>query len=224
VLALGAPIGLCLLRLALDPAAGPTACARSVVSDLPAFLYVTLSTIAVFSGFGYVLGRQVDTLIDLARTDPLTALRNPRAFDERLAEEIARAVRYGTPLSLLVADVDGLKGINDSAGHHAGDAALRAVGEAMRQDARRTDLAARIGGDEFALLAPSTTIDEALSLAERMRRRVSLQDAPPVTVSVGVAALDQGRADAATLRSAADAALYDAKRRGGNRVARAPVG
>ena len=221
MLALGAPIGLCLLRLALRQDASVAACAHEVKKDLPTFLYVTVSTIAVFSAFGYVLGRQADALIELARADPLTGLRNPRAFEERLAEEVARALRYRTPLSLLMADVDGLKAINDHGGHHAGNVALRAVADALRQDARQTDLAARVGGDEFALLAPSTSAGEALALAERMRCRVAEQTAAGATVSVGVATLDLEQADATALVRAADAALYEAKRRGRNQVASA---
>ena len=220
MLALGAPIGLCLLRLAVRPDPSLAACVHEVKTDLPTFLYVAISTIAVFSAFGYALGRQADALIELARADPLTGLRNPRAFAERLDEEIARALRYGTPLSLLMADVDGLKAINDRGGHHAGDVALRAVADAMRQDARQTDLAARLGGDEFALLAPSTSTDEAMALAERLRGRVSELAAAGVTVSVGVATLDAERADPKALLEAADAALYEAKRLGRNRVAR----
>jgi diguanylate cyclase (GGDEF)-like protein len=226
MLALGAPLGLCLVRLASGQEASVVACAREVKQDLPTFLYVTVSTVTVFSAFGYVLGRQEDKLIDLARADPLTGLRNPRAFEERLADEVARAVRYHTPLSLLIVDVDGLKGINDRGGHHAGDVALRVVAEALRQDARQTDLAARVGGDEFALLAPSTSPGEALALGERLRGRVAEQAAAGVTVSVGVATLDLERPDAAALLQAADAALYEAKRRGRNQVAGAagPVG
>jgi diguanylate cyclase (GGDEF)-like protein len=219
VLAWGAPLGLCLVRSALRHDFSVALFAREMEQDLPTFVYVTVSTMAVFSAFGYVLGRQADQLIELARTDPLTGLRNPRAFEERLAEEVARAARYRSPLSLLVADVDGLKGINDRGGHHAGDVALRVVAEALRQDARQTDLAARVGGDEFALLAPSTRPGEALALGERLRGRVAEQAAAGVTVSVGVATLDLERPEAASLVQAADAALYEAKRRGRNQVA-----
>jgi len=165
-----------------------------------------------------VLGRQADALVDLSRTDPLTGLRNQRAFEERLAEEVARSGRYGGPLSLLIADVDGLKAINDRGGHHAGNAALRAVAGAMRKDARQTDLAARIGGDEFALLAPNTLASEAVALGDRLRCLVAEQDAAGVTISVGVATLPPDRPDAEALLQAADAALYEAKHRGRNLV------
>lgn len=218
VLALGAPLGLALLRLAAAPEVSATALRREWERDFAGFLYVSASTMVVFFAFGYVLGRQVDALADLARTDPLTGLRNQRAFEERLAEEIARSGRYGGPLSLLIADVDGLKAVNDRSGHHAGNLALRAVADAMRKDARQTDLTARIGGDEFALLAPNTIAGEATALGDRIRRLVAEQDAVPVTISVGVATLGTARPNAETLLEAADAALYEAKRRGRNQV------
>jgi diguanylate cyclase (GGDEF)-like protein len=222
VLALGAPLGLAVLRLATASGMSVEALRGEVEQDLGAFLYVTASTVVVFFAFGYVLGRQADALVDLSRTDPLTGLRNARAFEERLGEEVARAGRYGGPLSLLIADVDGLKAINDRGGHHAGNFALRAVGDAMRKGARQTDLAARIGGDEFALLAPNTLASEALALGDRMRCLVA-EDASGVTISVGVATLRAHRPDAEELLLAADAALYEAKHRGRNQVVAAAL-
>jgi diguanylate cyclase (GGDEF)-like protein len=218
VLALGAPVGLVCLRLASTREVSVMALSREIEQDLAAFLYITLSTMAVFFGFGYVLGRQADALVDLSRTDPLTGLRNQRAFEERFADEVARAARYGGPLSLLIADVDSLKAVNDRGGHHAGNLALRAVGDAMRKHARQTDLAARIGGDEFALIAPNTDASEAVALGDRIRCLVAEQDAVAVTISVGVATLDLERADGEALLRAADAALYEAKHRGRNQV------
>jgi len=223
VLALGAPLGLLGLRLAAAPEASATALRFELERDSAAFLYVTASTMVVFFAFGYVLGRQADVLADLSRTDPLTGLRNQRAFEDRLAEEVARAGRYGGPLSLLLVDVDGLKAVNDRSGHHAGNLALRAVADAMRKDGRQTDMAARIGGDEFAVLAPNTIAAEAIALGDRLRRLVAEQDAVPVTISVGVATLVAARPDAEGLLDAADAALYEAKHRGRNQVVAAPL-
>jgi diguanylate cyclase with GGDEF domain len=108
---------------------------------VPTFVYVTVSTLVVFSVFGYVLGRQADALVDLSRTDALTGLGNHRAFTERVAQEVSRAARYRLPLSLLLVDVDRLKAINDRGGHAGGDAALRLVADALRADARESDLA-----------------------------------------------------------------------------------
>lgn len=220
LLAVGAPLGLVAVRSVSARETDLGALARSVRQDLPTFIYVTVSTLAVFSAFGYVLGRQADALLDLARTDPLTGLHNQGAFEERLGEEVTRAARYRLPLSLIMADVDGLKAINDRAGHAAGSAALQAVAEAVRQAARQTDLACRVGGDEFAVITPSTDRADAFALAERIRSRVAADGARGgVTVSIGVASLDPERPATAALTAEADAALYDAKRGGRNRVA-----
>jgi diguanylate cyclase (GGDEF)-like protein len=223
VLAAGAPLGLALLRAALTGDLSGAAIAQEVRQDLPTFLYVTISTALVFSAFGGILGWHADMLVHLSRTDPLTGLRNQRAFEERLAEEIARAERYGAPLSLLLADVDGLKTINDRGGHHAGNGALRAVADALAQGARQTDLPARVGGDEFALIAPNTVLPEATALAERIRSLLAAR-ADSVTLSIGVAALGYEWSDAPSLLEAADAALYQAKRNGRDRVVAAASG
>jgi len=218
LLALGAPLGLAILWLASVAQPSAQALRSEIAEDLGTFLYVTASTMVVFFAFGHVLGRQADTLVELSRTDPLTRLRNQRAFEERLAEEVARAGRYGGPLSLLIADVDGLKAVNDGGGHHAGNLALRAVADAMRMDARQTDLAARIGGDEFALLAPNTVTSEAVALGDRIRRLVAEEGRAGVTLSIGVATLGAEPSDAEALLHSADAALYEAKHRGRNQV------
>jgi diguanylate cyclase (GGDEF)-like protein len=211
VLATGAPTGLLVLWWVTAPRGG------ALVRDVPTLLYVVVSTLAVFSAFGYVLGRQADALAELSHTDALTGLRNQRSFDERLGEEMARAARYGLPLSLLILDIDGLKAINDQRGHDAGNAALRAVGRALRAGARRSDLAARIGGDEFAVVAPATDGPAARALAERIRLLVA--DSPGgVSASLGVATLDHDTGSPGALVRAADAALYQAKRDGRNRV------
>jgi len=218
LLALGAPLGLTILWLATASEVSTGALRSAIAEDLGTFLYVTTSTMVVFFAFGHVLGRQADALVELSRTDPLTRLRNQRAFEERLAEEVARAGRYGGPLSLLLADVDGLKAVNDGGGHQAGNLALRAVADALRMDARQTDLAARIGGDEFALLAPNTVTSEAVALGDRIRSLVAEQGHAGITISVGVATLDAKQSDAEALLHSADAALYEAKHRGRNQV------
>ena len=219
LLATGAPLGLLVVRLVGMVGFELAGLRREVADDLATYVYVTLSTFVVFSLFGYALGRQADTLLQLSCTDALTGLRNPRAFEERLEDETARAARYGEPLSLLVVDVDGLKGINDRNGHRAGDLALQAVARALRTGARQTDLAARLGGDEFALVAPSTSRTAAAALGERIRSLVAGDGSSSLTVSLGVVTAEPGHAaGAAALRETADAALYEAKRLGRNRV------
>jgi diguanylate cyclase (GGDEF)-like protein len=217
-LSAGAPLGLLAVRLAGAEEIDRAALRRELERDPPTYLYVLLSTLAVFVSFGYVLGRQADALVKLSRTDRLTGLSNTLAFEERLEHETARSARYGEPLALLLADVDGLKAINDRHGHRGGDLALQAVARALRGSARQTDLPARVGGDEFALLAPNTGASDAAALGERIRSLVAGAGVAGLTVSVGVATLEAARASAAFLREIADAALYEAKRLGRNRV------
>jgi len=174
----------------------------------------------------------------LSQTDALTGLANRRLFDQRLAEELARARRRGTPLALAIADVDHFKRYNDLHGHPAGDACLKQVAAVLRDTARRpSDLVARLGGEEFALLLPQDDAAAAAALAERCLAaldRAALPHgdspvAPQVTVSIGVADLaalalapPPAEGDASALLRAADRALYAAKQAGRHRVALAP--
>ena len=174
------------------------------------------------------LRRQNDALRKLAREDKLTGLCTRNYFEERAASELLRARRYARPLSLALADLDGFKQVNDCYGHARGDAVLERVGGVLLRQCRVADIAARHGGEEFALLLPETTIAGALKTAERVRRGVrSLEfDAPSgsfrVTISLGVAAAGVGDCwDLARLLERADEALYRAKRNGRDRVERA---
>jgi diguanylate cyclase (GGDEF)-like protein len=183
-------------------------------------LYVSTSTAVVFTAFGYMLGRQADRLARLSETDALTGLINARGLYERLQRELARARRYGTSLALLVLDLDGLKIINDRFGHRAGDEALRQCAEVVRSELREADVGARWGGDEFAILAPDTSRAAALTLAERIRALIARRAtaSSPLSVSLGIAMLEPATLDADALMHAADAAMYDAKLQGRNRV------
>ena len=159
--------------------------------------------------------------LDLAaHTDALTGLSNRRAFEERFEYEIARAERAGRPLGLVLIDIDGFKGLNDRLGHEEGDRALVRLADLLRSSIRRIDMASRLGGEEFAVIAPEAGADEALTLAERIRMGAVRRVGPPgevSTVSCGVAAYpDLGRSEQELLRSA-DQALYVAKRGGRNR-------
>ncbi len=151
-----------------------------------------------------------------AHTDPLTRLPNRRALEERLGEEVTRAERYRTGLACIMADLDGLKPINDALGHAAGDRALQALAAVLRTELRESDFVARVGGDEFLLLLPHTGAEEALVLAERVRRRLEQVPFEPGMVlraSFGVAAMGPGQGGEALVQ-AADRALYAAKRAG----------
>jgi diguanylate cyclase (GGDEF)-like protein len=219
-LALGAPLGLLLLQAVRAHRTSGAWLMAELTERTAVYLYVTVATLIAFTLFGYLLGRDGDALSELARTDALTGLLNRRAFTERLHDEVARATRYGTPLSLLLLDLDGLKRFNDRAGHHAGDEALQALARSLRVGSRAADQGARWGGDEFMVLAPETREAEALELAERIRAAVASSSQTGVTASIGVATLEPGMpATAEALELAADAAVYEAKRQGGNRVA-----
>jgi diguanylate cyclase (GGDEF)-like protein len=221
-LALGAPLGLLALRSVRAGEASPSRLLNEIASDVWTYAYVTVSTLVVFSLYGLALGRMASRLYDLSSRDPLTRLRNRRALQERLEEEFARSVRYGSPLSMLLLDLDGLKALNDQYGHRRGDDALVRVAAAIHTSSRATDMGARWGGDEFAILAPNTGREEAMQLAERIRT-LAAGGAPSsgtVTVSAGVATLDAERRAATPneLVRAADSALYEAKHNGRNRV------
>lgn len=176
--------------------------------------------------FGYLTSQIAVSLENLrlyrrlereAITDDLTGLANRRRFDQLLEAEVARARRFAHPLSLLLMDIDDFKSINDTHGHQAGDSALRRLGRALREETRVVDEPARYGGEEFAVLLPETRLDEAVAIAERVRRRCEAsRRRPRFTVSVGCAEL--GEEGAAKLLARADAALYRAKREGKNRV------
>ena len=161
----------------------------------------------------------------VSRIDALTGAMTRRAFDQRLAEEIERARRFDHPLTLLMADFDHFKRINDTWGHHSGDAVLRVFVSVCQQACRVHDLMGRLGGEEFALLLPETGIDAAVVVAERLREAMEQRsidlDTPRrrlhVTVSVGVAQL-RASENANELIQRADRALYAAKAAGRNSV------
>jgi diguanylate cyclase (GGDEF)-like protein len=228
VLGLGAPVGLLLMRLK-DGALSLRAATQEIQSDRQTYVYSAASTSVAFALFGGVLGHYADRLAQLATTDPLTGLSNPRAFHDRLRHELGRTARYREALSLFILDLDGLKRVNDQFGHEAGDMALRCVADAIRLGMREIDLCARIGGDEFAVLAPRTNDKSAAVLGERLRALVANSVNGPTsgvtTISIGIASVSpttDARLTPGYVMAAADQALYLAKRQGGNRVVSAP--
>ncbi|MGQ0804245.1 MAG: diguanylate cyclase [Actinomycetota bacterium] len=158
-------------------------------------------------------------LSSIADHDGLTGLLNHRSFHLRLADEVARAQRSDAPLSLLLVDLDHFKEINDRHGHLVGDEVLRRVAGVLVDVARETDVVARVGGEEFCMLLPDTALAAAVVPAERLRAAVeAIGDPEALTVSVGLSGLPADAATATELFSAADDALYRAKRAGRNRV------
>jgi diguanylate cyclase (GGDEF)-like protein len=231
VLALGAPLGLLALEGLADGGLWSWDWIREELrSRALTYGYLTLSTAIVFLGLGYLIGASHDQLQKVSATDPMTGLGNRRVLERRLREELARVDRYNHPLALMILDLDGLKGVNDRRGHEAGDNALRAVARTLQTCCRATDLAARIGGDEFAVLAPNITELEARALADRIRKNLSMEaswvaaNLPPLTLSIGIAdsrSIRELHPD--RLYSSADRALYRAKAGGKDRVVLASV-
>jgi diguanylate cyclase (GGDEF)-like protein len=156
----------------------------------------------------------------LSLTDALTGLLNRRYIEERLLEETKRSNREGSPMSFMMLDVDHFKSYNDEFGHPAGDEALRMVAAVIKDTLRSADVAARFGGEEFAVLLPQTNGLEAVAIAERIRLNLEKTKFPlrSVTVSFGVASCSANLCSPDALVSAADRALYAAKRQGRNRV------
>jgi diguanylate cyclase (GGDEF)-like protein len=166
------------------------------------------------------IDRLVDRLTDAAKTDPLTGLLNRRGFEEIFDMELERARRSGRPLSVVAGDLDGFKLVNDRLGHHAGDEALQALSNDISKWKRRIDVAARMGGEEFALLLPDTDERGAFLVAERLRRAVqrTFSERPlPITISFGIASWPDHGEETELLLRAADQALYAAKDLGRDR-------
>ncbi|MBI5107876.1 MAG: diguanylate cyclase [Rhodocyclales bacterium] len=164
---------------------------------------------------------------EAALTDVLTGLYNRRHAMDRLAQEWAEADRGRRPLAVLMLDIDFFKAVNDSHGHDAGDAVLRKVADVLRTIARLSDVVCRYGGEEFLIIAPDTSLDGAVQLAERIRVGIERQPLPvcgkalKLSMSLGVAVKDGKYGSHERLLKAADEALYLAKQRGRNRVERA---
>jgi len=179
--------------------------------------------IAAQAGIALENARLHEEMRRQATTDELTTLVNRRRFIEALEVELERARMFGTPLTVVLADLDDFKRINDGFGHHAGDHALRSFGELLRDHVRDVDVAGRIGGEEFAVFLPETGADAAAAVASRMREalassRITLPEGEQIrlTASFGIAESVVGQSTDELLRRA-DYALYEAKRAGKNR-------
>jgi two-component system cell cycle response regulator len=166
----------------------------------------------------------------MALQDELTGLANRRGLQQTLAEEVARALRHGRPLSILMADVDHFKTINDTYGHRVGDEVLREIARLLADNLRSIDKAARYGGEELLVVLPETPAAEAKQVAERVRAAVADHDfmvelteeaggrCLRLTASVGIASVPRDADNPDKLVAIADRALYDAKHQGRNRV------
>lgn len=187
--------------------------------------YWTLNSLALHAGAALDRAYLHQQLSLLARTDALTGLGNRRSFEEALHREITRAKRYGSPLSLLLLDVDNFKHFNDHHGHPRGDKLLQQVASVVRASIREADTPARYGGEEFVALLPETDLPSAMLAAERIRQGVTAlaeeegktQPLGHFSVSIGVASYPVPCPSAEELVKLADAALYEAKKAGRDR-------
>lgn len=160
-------------------------------------------------------------LWDMAVTDSLTGLYVRRYFMVKLQEELLRAERYNNILSIVMADLDRFKNINDTYGHDAGDRVLKAIGKFLQQNIRDVDVIARYGGEEFVIMIPEAAEDAAYILAERIRKQfaeLKLENFPQITISLGIATYPFDGTELEDLIKKADAAMYAAKRAGRNKV------
>ena len=182
-----------------------------------------LSVIAHAVGIAINNSKAYSTAVREAIRDDLTGLHNRRYFNERLVDEVDRAKRYGSEMSLLLADIDLFKKINDTYGHPAGDDVLKRIGEIFRNKLRKTDTVARYGGEEFAIILLNTEKTKAVEIADDLRKAVAEAAVPgqediKVTMSFGVSTYGVDSHTFEGLISSADKALYQAKSLGRNRV------
>lgn len=165
--------------------------------------------------------RSLEDAAEIATRDALTGLYLRRVFDFYLHREILESTRYNKPLSLIMADIDNFKAVNDNYGHQKGDEVLEEIARIFLTTSRQADLPARYGGEEIGIILPATPMEDAVVLAERLREEVfkfySLK-IPTVSISLGVASLGKENASSSQLIREADKALYCAKENGKNRV------
>ncbi len=163
----------------------------------------------------------LDSCEEAAFTDHLTGLANRRRFERQLERERTRTQRYGRPFCLLVLDVDHFKSVNDTHGHETGDEALRCLANTLQVGTRGIDTAARVGGEEFAVILTETDFARGIEVAERLRHAIKetpIPEAGHITVSIGLIECRAGTRSVREMFAAADASLYDAKRHGRDRV------
>lgn len=163
----------------------------------------------------------LDVCEEAAFTDHLTGLANRRRFERQLEREVGRVMRFGHPFTLLMIDIDNFKNLNDTFGHDAGDDAIRRISRVLREGTRGIDLAARIGGEEFAVLLVETSRSAGVEVAERLRIAIKALETPSggrITASFGVAECPSDAQTASEILKGADVALYEAKHRGRDRV------
>ncbi|MDC7233234.1 MAG: GGDEF domain-containing protein [Spirochaetales bacterium] len=171
----------------------------------------------------HIINQSKEKLSRMAHIDRLTLLYNRRFFDDALSREVERARRYNQPLCLLMLDIDFFKKVNDVHGHQKGDAVLHEIASMISDNIRMNDIAARYGGEEMAVILPETTLENALTAAEKLRSVIETESLVrtglEITVSIGAAGFTEADKGVQDLVARADGALYNAKENGRNRVA-----
>lgn len=188
-----------------------------------------LVLLATATGLAMLIVREMQRQRELVTTDPLTGIFNRRFFDDYFTNEIARARRAETPVSVVMVDIDHFKQFNDTHGHAVGDAVLRRVAELLRDGVRRSDLVARYGGEEFVVIFRDTTAEQAIDRVDLIRKAIGAEALPVrnagpvyVTVSAGVATWPADGGAPEVLLAEADRRLFQAKDAGRNRVVGPP--
>jgi diguanylate cyclase (GGDEF)-like protein len=190
------------------------------------YIYTEVLTLVLFSSFGYFLGKYADRIEELMVVDKLTGLYNRHFMAERLSEFVSMHRRYNNYFSVILLDLDHFKEVNDTHGHVVGDQTLRSVAAIIAQEVRETDHPCRFGGEEFIVLCPHTTLEEAQNIAERIRNVVSelseneMGHAGPQTLSAGVfhQSGDFPPTSVKEVLENTDKALYMAKEEGRNKT------
>lgn len=188
----------------------------------PADIQKVLEAFAALAALAIYRAQHQEELEHLALTDGLTGLANNRAFWESLHREMARARRFDQPLSLIVLEIDRFKRVNDTYGHLKGDSALREIARVLAHTCRTMDIAARFGGDEFALVLPQTARKDAMNVANRLRDAIAnmrLDGHIQLTVSIGLSAYPEDGMTPNALFAVADYAMYRIKEKGGDGIA-----
>ncbi|MET3106614.1 diguanylate cyclase (GGDEF)-like protein [Oxalobacteraceae bacterium GrIS 2.11] len=176
-----------------------------------------LVLVARFARFNILEAKRLST------TDPLTRLSNRRALEEAISLETTRQKRYGGQFSLMLIDLDGFKAVNDTMGHLAGDKALVLLADILREHTRQSDLAFRIGGDEFVVLMPNTEVADCEKICTGLSKLIAEKMSAvsfPITASIGYTTIDRAPTIAVDILTIADKAMYEAKSAGKNRIVR----
>jgi diguanylate cyclase (GGDEF)-like protein len=177
-----------------------------------------LKMLAQHAGISIADAIAYNQMKEMAMVDPVTGCFSRQYFETKGKDEVSRAIRNGHMLSVLVLDIDHFKQVNDTFGHQTGDRVLRQVTSVIQNNIRTSDTCARFGGEEFIVLLPQVSQPVALLIAERIRKRVTMETDPSVTISIGISSLHSSEASIDELVKRADGALYYSKENGRNRV------